>query len=268
MCPERKNRPQEKARNHRQRRQRSDAGWIHRARPAVTPPRGDEPDYGPGQKRAEQDHVGQAPVRQQVRKGPQLDAGIHRMPDHRLDVVARHIRSRHQHKGEQHQQRGEMPGEQRRIVEDHRHLPRLAVTPDHQRETGQRQQGVNPLPGIRTDTLDRARAPAVGDDAHGMDAEEKEKTEHEIGHGCAWTVDGSQSWRTSANVAQMLELPRLTLPPRPMYGLRTVNPQVLGSSPGRGVTELVADLGLCPATPAGLLSFWDRYTESPQIGIG
>jgi hypothetical protein len=49
---------------------------------------------------------------------------------------------------------------------------------------------------------------------------------------------------------------------------RTVNPQVPGSSPGRGATEFVADLGLSPATPAGLLSFWDRNTESPRVGIG
>jgi hypothetical protein len=40
----------------------------------------------------------------------------------------------------------------------------------------------------------------------------------------------------------------------------TVNLQVPGSSPGRGATEFVADLGLSPATPAGLLSFGDRYT--------
>ena len=49
--------------------------------------------------------------------------------------------------------------------------------------------------------------------------------------------------------------------------LRSVNPQVPGSSPGRGATEFVADLGLSPAIPAGLLFFWDRYTESPRVGI-
>ncbi len=34
--------------------------------------------------------------------------------------------------------------------------------------------------------------------------------------------------------------------------LATVNPQVPGSSPGRGATVFVSDLGLSPATPAGL----------------
>jgi hypothetical protein len=49
---------------------------------------------------------------------------------------------------------------------------------------------------------------------------------------------------------------------------RTVNPQVPGSSPGRGATEFVTDLGLSPASPTGLLFLWDRYTESPRVGIG
>ena len=57
--------------------------------------------------------------------------------------------------------------------------------------------------------------------------------------------------------------------PRVMLSLlRSVNPQVPGSSPGRGATEFVTDLGLSPATPAGLLFFWNRYTESPRVGIG
>ncbi len=57
------------------------------------------------------------------------------------------------------------------------------------------------------------------------------------------------------------------LKPQPIADGHEALIQGLSSSLGRGATEFVSDLGLSPATPAGLLCFWDRYTESPEVGI-
>jgi len=48
----------------------------------------------------------------------------------------------------------------------------------------------------------------------------------------------------------------------------TVNPQVPGSSPGRGATEFLSDLGLCPATPAGAFAFLGSSYRKKESTFG
>jgi hypothetical protein len=104
------------------------------------------------------------------------------MADGRLDVVARHVGGRDQHEGNQHQQRGKVAHQQRRIVNHGRGEPSLAVTPYQQHESRNRQQCVCALPAVRPHARNGALAPVLGKNTHRVCAEKNDEAEDERSH--------------------------------------------------------------------------------------
>ena len=89
--------------------------------------------HGPGEEPAEQQHVGQCSVRDEVCRRPELGREQHRMPRHRLDP-ARHVGGDQQREHRQHQQQRQVAERGRRRVQHDRVLARGAVAVDQQPE--------------------------------------------------------------------------------------------------------------------------------------
>ena len=117
-----------------------------------------------------------------MRERPQFDPRHHRMPDLRLDAIARHIRGGKQDERDQHEQRRDVKRPARRIPQKIPFGARQPVAVDDERETSEGNDGVDALPRIKADARDRAGAKTVGENANGVNAEEDDEAEEEVGH--------------------------------------------------------------------------------------
>ena len=80
------------------------------------------------------------------------------------------------------EQRRQMARPHRRVVQIHGRSTRLAIPPDDQAETNERDQRVNPLPPVLAKALDLPSAPGVCEYSRGVNTEKKNQTENQIEH--------------------------------------------------------------------------------------
>ena len=144
---------------------------------------------GPGEEAAEQQHVGEHAVGEQVRQRPELDGEQERVLRGRADP-ARQVGGEQQRKDRQHDDEGEVAQPGGRRVEDDRIAARHAVADDDQRQAHGGSERVEPLPGPLAEACDRRRAPSGRDDRDAVDAQEDHQAddEHEHGRIVAWNA--------------------------------------------------------------------------------
>ena len=153
-----------------------------RQRPRRTALQRDAIGDGPDEKAAEQQHVGERAVGQQMGEGPQLHRGEHRVLGRGLDA-ARQIRGEQQREHRQHQQQRDVMHPVRRRVQNDRRLACEAVAVDQQHEADDRCDRVDALPRSLAAPRHLAVAPRGGEDGHRMDAEKQHEAEDEQAHG-------------------------------------------------------------------------------------
>src|SRR6185437_13827155 len=93
---------------------RDASGRINGARVAVAPPAGREHGDRPDEERAEQDHVAQRPVREQMAERPEADARGHRMPKPGAEMRLRHVSRHDEDERDDREQRGDVRSPRRR----------------------------------------------------------------------------------------------------------------------------------------------------------
>jgi len=115
-----------------------------------------------------------------MRQRPDLGAQQHRVVQPCLDLVARHIGGRQQHKGEPGQQRGRVTQTNRWAPQLHRLLAGHAITPNQQRQAGKGDQRIKGLPGLGTQPFNGPATPAIGQHARGVNTQKNHQTRHQI----------------------------------------------------------------------------------------
>ena len=151
-------------------------------RSARAPPDRNPVGNGPDEEAAEQQHVGEAAIGEQVGDRPQHHREQHRMPRLGADLP-RQIGRKQQREDRQHQQQRQVAQPGRRRIQHDRRLPRQPEAVDQQHQPDRRGDRIKPFPRADAAPRDLGGAPLRRDDRDAVDAEEHDEADDEQGHG-------------------------------------------------------------------------------------